>query len=86
LTDGSAAHQFHIAFDLSPHEPESPLDAWLTGRRQREKIVTADPNGFGAERQRLENVSSALNAAVHHHVDPVAHCVDYFRKLIECRS
>src|SRR5690242_21902317 len=22
LTDGSAAHQFHIAFDLSPHEPE----------------------------------------------------------------
>src|SRR6516225_11655755 len=31
-------------------------------------------------------MSSALNSAVHHNIYSVAYCVDYFGKLVECRS
>ena len=53
LADRGTSHQFQIAFNLGPHEVEGPLDARLTSRRQREKIVTPNAHGFGAQRKRL---------------------------------
>ena len=74
------------ALDLGPHQAERPLDAGLAGRRQRKQIVAADADGLGAERQRLQHMRSALDAAVHHHVDPIADRIDDLGELIEWRA
>ena len=50
------------------------------------KIEASDADGLGAERQRLQDVRSALDAAVHDHVDPIADGIDDFGQLIERRA
>src|SRR6516162_3863554 len=83
LADRGAAHQLHIALQFSLHEAKRALDAGLSGRSQRIEIVAADADRLGADRESLQDVGPALHAAVHEHIDAIAHGVDNFSELIE---
>jgi hypothetical protein len=37
-------------------------------------------------RKCFQDVSPALNSSIHHNVEPIAHGIDDFRKLIERRA
>src|SRR5512146_2401105 len=86
LAHGGAAHQPHVALDLRAQQAERALDGRAAAGRQRKEIVAADADRLGAERKRLEDVRSALNAAVHHHVEPIADGIDDFGELVERRT
>src|SRR2546430_4120142 len=86
LADRSAAHQPHSPLDLRPHQAKGPLNAGLTGRRERIEIKAPDSNGFGSERERLQDVVAALDSSVHDHVDAIPDRIHDFSQLIECRA
>jgi hypothetical protein len=86
LVDRSAAHQLHSSLDLGPHQAKGPLNASLTGRRERIEVKASDSDGFRPERKRLQDVGSALDSSVHGHIDAIAHGIHDFSQLIECGS
>src|ERR1700733_9282871 len=61
-----AAEREH-AVDLAPEEFERPEDAILPGAGDAPKVRAADQNRAGAERQRLDDIDSAPEAAVDQH-------------------
>ena len=65
------------------HQAKRPLDASLAGRSQRIEIVAADADRLGANRERLQDMGSPLDPAIHEHVDPITHGVDDLGQLIE---
>ena len=65
---------------------ERSLDPRLAGGRKREEIITPDPDRLGAERESLEHMGAALDAAIDHHIDPIANGIDDFRQLIEAAA
>jgi hypothetical protein len=49
LLYGSASHQLHVAFDLSAHDTEGPLDTGSPCGSEWKKIVTANAYRLGAQ-------------------------------------
>ena len=62
---------------------QGTLDAGLSGSGQREKIVAAEADRLGAQREGLQHMRAALDAAVDQHIDLVADGVDDLGQLIE---
>jgi len=58
------------------HQAECPLDASLTGRCQGIQIIAAEADSLGAYRERLQDVTSTLDAAIHENIEPVTHGID----------
>jgi hypothetical protein len=65
------------------HQAERSLDAGLASCSERIEIVPAHADCFGADRQRLQNMSPALDPAIHEYVDPITYCIDDFGELVE---
>ena len=76
LVNRRATHQLHATLKFAAHQFQRAFDTRLTGCGKREEIVPPKPDRFRAERQGLEHVCSALYAAVHHDIDPVADGID----------
>jgi hypothetical protein len=72
LVDCRTAHQFHVALEFTTHEAEGSLHANLARDGQSIKLMATEADGFGANRERLQRVTAALDAPIHQHVDAIA--------------
>src|SRR6185295_7107089 len=65
--NGARAAVAHCEFEFALQDFNDPLDAGLTERTEAPQKGPADPDGFRAQRERLENVGTAAKSAVDEH-------------------
>ena len=66
-----------------PQDVEDALDAFLPEGREAPDVRPPDPDRIGAERQRLEDVGAATQAAVHEHRNTAGDCRRDFGEAVD---
>src|SRR5438045_1888923 len=76
----------HHHLRLLAQEGEHRLHSFLAERRESPDVWPSNPRRRRAERERLEDVGAAANAAVDDYRNTAAHALDYFRQTRNRRS
>ena len=75
-----AAEQLQAQLELGAQQLEHLRDALLAAGREAAEHGAAGERRAGAERERLEHVRAAADAAVDQHLDPLADRLDHLRQ------
>ena len=80
---GRGAGELHRELQLGAEHPEHSLDAVLSEGGESPQVGAPDQHRVGAERERLEDVQSPSDAAVHDDGDPSSDRLDDLGEALE---
>src|SRR5262245_1189219 len=86
VRDAPRAGLPHGGHKLRSQDVEHPLDALLSEGGEPPDIGPPDTDRIGAERERLEGVGAAADAAVHEHGDAAVHGRRHLGKAVDRRA
>ena len=86
IRQGLGPHQFHPALHLGAQQRDRAAHAVLARRGERVEIEAAARTGLRADRQRLQHMRAAGDAAVADHLDLVADRIDDLGQRVEGRA
>jgi hypothetical protein len=73
----------HGGLEFKPQQLQNSFDADLAKSPKAPQIRPADPHGLGTQRQCLQDVGSAAEAAMHEHGNAAGNGFDDLRKAID---